>query len=162
MTSARFRDDGRHDFEFYGRMLLLCPRCRACAVSEPRAASTKQRTLNWSGPRRLVCLAGGLTRHWHPDRAPPRRRTVGIDPYFHLPYWLAARCRHGAVYAMNEEQLAYLESFIAAGLRERSGGMHGWANSSYVSRLPSWMKAASNRTELLRCIDQLKAKLAGR
>lgn len=63
---------------------------------------------------------------------------------------------------MNEDQLTYLESFIAAGLRERSRGMHGWANSSHVSRLPSWMKAASNRVELLRCIDQLKAKQAGR
>jgi hypothetical protein len=161
MTSARFRDDRRRDFEFHGRVLLLCPRSRACAVSEPQAASTKQRTLNWSEPRRLVCSVCGLTRHWHLI-AIPRRRAVGVDPYFRLPYWLAARCRHGAVYAMNEEQLAYLESFIAAGLRERGRGMHGWANSSYVSRLPSWMKAASNRVQLLRSIDKLKAKLAGR
>ena len=66
------------------------------------------------------------------------------------------------MYAANEEQLAYLESFIAAGLRERSRGTHGWANSSYASRLPNWMKAAKNRADLLRCIGQLKAKPTGR
>jgi hypothetical protein len=63
------------------------------------------------------------------------------------------------VYAMNEEHLAYLESFIAAGLRERRRGAHGWANSSYISRLPSWMKSAKNRAELLRCVNRLKARL---
>ena len=162
MTSARFREGGRRGFEFHGRMLLLCPSCGACAVSEPQTASTKRRTLNWSESRRLVCSACGLTRHWHPDRATLRRCPVECDPYFHLPYWLAARCRHGAVYAANEEQLAYLESFIEAGLRERSRGTHGWANSSYASRLPNWMKAAKNRADLLRCIGQLKAKPTGR
>jgi len=62
---------------------------------------------------------------------------------------------------MNEEQVAYLESFIAAGLRERHRGAHGWANSSYISRLPGWMKAAKNRAELLACLGRLKAKLPG-
>jgi hypothetical protein len=64
------------------------------------------------------------------------------------------------VYAVNEEQLAYVESFIAAGLRERRRGTHGWANSSYISRLPDWTKSAKNRADLLRCIGRLKAKLA--
>jgi len=76
-----------------------------------------------------------------------------------LPYWLAAGWRHGVVGAMNEEQLACLESFIAAGLRERRRSAQGWANSSYASRLPGWMKLAKNRAELLRCVDRLKAKL---
>jgi hypothetical protein len=108
-------------------MLVLCPSCGACAVSEPLAASSKP-----PGSRRLVCKSCGLMRQRHPERATPRRSPIGYDPYFRLPYWLVARCRHGVVYAMNEEQVAYLESFIAAGLRERSRGAHGWANSSYV------------------------------
>jgi hypothetical protein len=66
------------------------------------------------------------------------------------------------VYAMNEEQLAHLESFIAAGLRERRRGAQGWANSSYISRLPSWTKSAKNRAELLSCVNRLKARLAAR
>ena len=66
------------------------------------------------------------------------------------------------LYAMNEEQLTYLESFIAAGLRERRPGTQGWANSSYISRLPGWVKSAKNRTDLLRCVTRLKAMLPAR
>jgi len=137
-------------------MLVLCPSCGACAVSELLAAGS-----NPFGARRLVCTSCGLMRQWHPERATPGRFAVGCDPYFRLPYWLAARCRHGVVYAMNEEQVAYLESFIVAGLRERKRGAHGWSNSSYISRLPGWMKSAKNRAELLACVGRLKAKLPG-
>jgi len=93
------------------------------------------------------------------DAAAPSDRT---GPLLSSAYWLAARCRHSVVYAMNEEQVAHLESFIAAGLRERNRGAHGWANSSYISRLPGWMKAPKNRAELLACLGRLKAKLPGR
>jgi len=143
-------------------MLLRCPSCGACAVSEAATPDTKKPALAGAGTRRLVCPSCGHARQWSADRAKPRRRAIGVDPYFHLPYWLVARCRHGVVYAVNEEQLAYLESFIAAGLRERRRGAHGWANSSYISRLPDWTKSAKNRADLLRCIGRLKAKVAAR
>lgn len=133
-------------------MLLLRPTCGACAVSEPLTASSKL-----AGARRLVCTSCGLTRQWHPERSTPHS-SVGCDPYFRLPYWFVARCRHGLVYAMNEDQVTYLESFVAAGLRERKRGPHGWANSSYISRLPNRIKSAKNRAELLACLKRLKAK----
>jgi hypothetical protein len=157
MRALRFRDDNRRGFEFQGRMLLRCPKCGARAVSEPLAVSVTTPVPNRPRPQRLACSARGLAWHWPPERATPP--AVGRDPYFRLPYWLAVRCRHGVVWAMNEEQLTCLESFIAAGPRERRRGAQGWANSSYVSRLPGWMKLAKNRAEPPRCVDRLRVKL---
>jgi hypothetical protein len=66
------------------------------------------------------------------------------------------------VYATSEDQVAYLESFISAGLRERRRNAEGWANSSCVSGLPSSMKMVKNRADVLRCVDRLKAKPTAR
>jgi hypothetical protein len=44
---------------------------------------------------------------------------------------------------------------ISAGLRERVPNL----NKSLASRLPGWMKEASNRAEVLRGIGRLRQKL---
>ena len=82
-----------------------------------------------------------------------------MDGYFHLLYWLQVPCRHGIVFATNEEHLAYMRRFFGAALRERRRGPHGWANAGFISRLPPWMKAAKNRAEIMSCLSKLEGRL---
>jgi hypothetical protein len=160
MAAPRFRDDGRTRWQFCGHMLLVCPQCGGCAVSAPVTGDA--RAAAWTSPRALACGACGYATRRRPQDRTPVRLALGHDDYFRLPYWLQVRCRGGLAHAANEEQLAYLEAFFAARLRERRRGAHGWINQSYLSRLPAWMKAAKNRAEVLHAIRRLKARLAGR
>lgn len=84
-----------------------------------------------------------------------------MDDYFHSPYWLRISCRHGIVFAVNEEHLAFMRGFFSADLRERHRGPHGWSNASFISRLPAWMKAAKNRAEIVSCLGKLERRLRG-
>ncbi|MEV4437307.1 hypothetical protein [Streptomyces sp. NPDC049555] len=55
-----------------------------------------------------------------------------LDPYFHEPLRLQRDTRHG----------------------------HLWAYNPEVGRLPSWIKQARNRDEVLRGLDRMRASLA--
>jgi hypothetical protein len=59
------------------------------------------------------------------------------------------------LWANNEAHLDYLESYIGAALRERR-----WERPYALSRyLPSWMKHAEHREEVLRALARLRASL---
>jgi len=153
----RFRDDGRSFYAFYEKMLLACPRCggRAVSTAETRGNSW---ALGWFQPRTLTCSSCGHVERWQSREIRRSRGEYGVDDYFHLPYWLRMPCRYGVVYAVNEEHLAYMEEFFAANLRERRRGPHGWSNGSFISRLPTWMKRAKNRAEIMVCLEKLKRR----
>ncbi|MEV0720958.1 hypothetical protein [Asanoa sp. NPDC050611] len=51
-----------------------------------------------------------------------------------------------------------LATHVAARLRERD---RGTVHSTMVERLPRWLKARDNRTEILRVIAHLRASLPG-
>lgn len=87
------------------------------------------------------------------DAEPARPDDRCIDPHFGLPLLLAAPTRHGRVWAYNLRHLRELRAYIAAKLRERRGA----GNSSMYSRLPSWMKVAKHRDEMLKALDRLEA-----
>lgn len=85
-----------------------------------------------------------------------------VDPYFQRPVWLQASCCGHVLWAYNVRHLNLLEAYVAAKLRER-GELVPWAPTSLVERLPAWLKAAKNRTEVLRTIRRLRSTLpAGR
>jgi hypothetical protein len=75
------------------------------------------------------------------------------DPFFGLPLWLQASCCGETLWAVDEGHLATLRHYVAAKLRERTPNV----NASLPSRLPTWMKLARNRDEILACIDRLSA-----
>ncbi|MEV8373240.1 hypothetical protein AB0P21_10920 [Kribbella sp. NPDC056861] len=79
-----------------------------------------------------------------------------IDPYFHHPLWLQTDCCGQILWAYNAEHLDLLEASVGARLRER-GVDRQWA--SVVERLPTWIKSAKNRAEILRAAGRLRSSL---
>ncbi|WP_261988787.1 MULTISPECIES: hypothetical protein [unclassified Streptomyces] len=79
-----------------------------------------------------------------------------VDPYFQRPVWLQASCCGNVLWAYNTRHLDLLEAYAQAKLRER-GELAPWAPTSLVERLPTWLKTAKNRTEILRAIKRLRS-----
>lgn len=90
----------------------------------------------------------------------PYRDGKKTDPVFGLPLWLQAEFRGEALWAYNYEHLAELKQYIGARLRERGIEPRNTIkkNSAMASRLPAFIKKASNREDLLKCIDSLEKK----
>jgi hypothetical protein len=130
--------------------LVVCPRCRGCAIVRPRDTAPATRHGYW--PHRLVCDHCGLVkesdgRSWHPgsDYGPP------TDPYLGLPLWLQTPCCGRTLWVYNLPHLNYVESYVAADLRQRRWGL--------ASRLPRWLVLRKNRDEVLRGVGRLKNAL---
>jgi len=156
---TRFLDDGRRVIHFFERILVTCPECSRAAqvtrIAEP------EEDFPLYAPRRLTCFGCGYYADRRGNNYSQRNIIDGavVDPYFEIPLWLQMRTRHGLVYAYNAQHLEWLESFVAADLRERRQSDDGWV-SSMASRLPRWVKAASNREEVLRSLTRLRRRLA--
>jgi hypothetical protein len=116
---------------------------------------------------RLACPACG-----HSRTAPWSRRHYESGPTGpclenydsgHLPFdarlWLETECCGGErLWAINESHLDYLASYISETQRERQApSPAGKRGLGY--RLPTWMKLAKNRDEVLRSIERLRATL---
>jgi hypothetical protein len=150
--AERFHDAGTTIYAFGDVFLVRCPRCQRRA-SVVRAAPVESHAI--VGPRRCACTHCGYIQD----------RTVGsaviggpCDWFFGLPLWLQTPCCGHTLWAYNEDHLAFLECFVAATVRERMPGPIG--NRSLASRLPRWMQASTNRAEVLRGLERLRALLA--
>ncbi len=161
--TTRFRDDFRSVDSFSDEFLVHCPECRHCA------------NVLTAGDVRFVCTHCGKLEMWKgspgvlTSKHPPKRDSSGrrmawigaeYDWFFHYPLWLQTPCCGQTLWAYNSRHLAYLEKYVAAELRERRPNEYGWRNSSYASRLPQWLKAAKNRTAVLRACQKLHTLLA--
>lgn len=92
-----------------------------------------------------------LTVSWTPLPA-----SAGIDPWFGLPLWLQISCCGELLWAASLPHLAFLENYVSATLRPRAPNH----NRSAASRLPKWMKLASNRERIVDCLAKLRRSLA--
>lgn len=165
--AARFREPGT--LEWRDPVLVVCPRCGGRAAARDTETGARLQcdacTLFrvWSGQdlhatsegrdvllvRRAGTWVDPGTGHPPPGASCPRTH----DARFGLPLWLVTGCCGGEVlWARNEVHLDYLEAYVAASLRDRSGGLS--------MKLPTWMKRASNRDEVLRAISRLRATLS--
>jgi hypothetical protein len=112
--------------------------------------SFSQKARRWTG---ITCSSCQRTTKveivWRVDRM---RRPV--DPAFGLPLWLQSPCCGEILWGYNSSHLRSLRDYIAAGLRERTNGLH-W---SMFQRLPKWMSAHKNRDAVLACLDRLEKK----
>ncbi|SDN97305.1 hypothetical protein SAMN05660199_01000 [Klenkia soli] len=164
--AARFREPAT--LEWQDPVLVICPRCGNRAVAEDAEGGARLRceacTLRrvWSGQDLHVTVDGR-------DVVLVRRAGVWVDPVtgrppartsllptrearFGVPLWLVTECCGGRVlWARNEEHLDYLRAYVTATLRDRSGGLS--------TKLPTWMKRAGNRDEVIRAIARLRATL---
>lgn len=77
-----------------------------------------------------------------------------------LEVWLQRPCCGRTLWAFNEEHVSYLGQVVAPKLRERRPDeSFGWSNSTLDSRLPRWMLKGSNRDEVLKGLQALRAML---
>ena len=102
--------------------------------------------LGWLDPR--------TGRVWsHELEWPP-----GRDEYFGAELWLRTECCGGRLlWARNAEHLEYLAAFVAGELREDVPGL---PFKPLSSKLPTWIKEAKHREEVLRQLDRLRRTLA--
>jgi hypothetical protein len=161
MSSApvRFRDPRSTEYDFLHSMLVRCPRCERIAhvVQPPGTRQELGRTL--FAPRHLVCRSCGLSRIWAERSICFPRDSAGLawDPYFRRPLWLQTQTQHGSLWAYNLPHLDLIRRFVAADLRERAPWYDTGQKMTLVARLPSWMKSAKNRDEVVRAVDRIRA-----
>jgi hypothetical protein len=113
-------------------------------------------------------------RHWRMGlpvvRPPPDKtgdcwtvytgRSGGVaDPVFGLPLWLQKSCCSGKLlWAYNLDHLSFVES-----CRRRHPRMFrcgpGGRRMFMAPKLPSWLKSAERRDEILRAVQQLKRSI---
>jgi hypothetical protein len=160
-SSSRFTDPGVSLYALAEQPIqVVCPSCRDRAEVAPRPTEEPRGRYSTAWPRRLVCGGCGHVRDWPGDATGfASHWGCGLDPFFHLPLWLRADCCGGrTLWAFNQPHLDILAGYVAAHLRER-GPVGG---QTLVARLPTWLKSASNRAEILRTIDRLRATLASK
>lgn len=105
--------------------------------------------------RQLVLRRGSWVDAKTAEHAREYDTVDGTDARFRVPLWLRTDCAGHLLWANNVLHLDYLESYVAAALRERSPGP-----ATLQWYLPSWMKHAKNREETLRAITRLRALMA--
>lgn len=151
--------------EFLKDIFVQCPNCCRQAIVRSKGDLYKLATQE---PVKFTCLNCGsnkILRHSRsvlysarPRVAPGEYILIGaaVDPFFHLPLWLATRCGDETLWAYNYEHLAFIRLHVEAKLRERNGIEPN--NRSLGSRLPAWITSRRNRSLILRTIESLERK----
>lgn len=158
--NERFLDTGTSIYDFYDELLVACPKCGSMAkvvIDEEEFKKLSQRKIdkfrnNYFAPRRLICLACLHRDFWKGNQIVTG---TNVDWYFRLPLWLQISCGSELLWAYNQKHLEMLENYVGAKLRERT--IKG--RSSFLSKLPKWIKSAKNRDAILKAIKKLKEKL---
>ena len=147
---------------FAGNVLVVGPRCgRPARVFATDYTEDVYRARQW----RMVCPSCG----YHRDKTRGcltiyTGRSGGVgDPVFGLPLWLQKSCCDGKLlWAYNLEHLSFVESIVAATIRERSDPVRagdGHRRMSMIAKLPVWLKSAKYRDEVLKVVQQLKRSI---
>lgn len=136
-------------------ILVECPKCSGCGVyrrvTHPNHPGTE------ASPR-FSCSECGYIKTWDRPRAAFDRNRSG--PVLGGALWLCEPCCGHELRLLNLPELEYLESYVGATLRERGPDPEtGWHNRSYESRLPGWLKSASNRTHVLEALARLRTRV---
>jgi hypothetical protein len=85
-----------------------------------------------------------------------RDMEIGCEPMFGLALARSEPVRPGKnVWAYNRAHLREIKLFVGSQLRERACV----ANSSYVSRLPAWIKSAHNRNKVCSAIVRIEKRM---
>ncbi|WP_225800270.1 hypothetical protein [Streptomyces sp. NK15101] len=156
--SGRFRDPRSTEYDFIGSITVRCPGCAKAArvVPAPEGDSFPGGRVLFR-PRRLVCRGCGLSRVWSGRRValPHGTARPATDPYFGVPLWLQVETRHGWLWAYDLEHLDLIHRFVQASLRERAPWYDTGQKMTLVARLPTWIKRAKNRDEVLRAVGRI-------
>ena len=161
-------------------VLVRCPRCGSRATVAGRDAAPVRLTCpgcssvrEWDGETLFASGDGGEVvqlsrgratgqwlapetgRWWAPEHG--LQWPAGRDEFFGAALWLQRVCCGGRLlWARNTEHLDYLRAFVAGELRE-TGPRTAPAPLSW--KLPTWMKEAKHRGEVLRHLDRMRQTL---
>ncbi|MFE6332158.1 hypothetical protein ACFVP3_04100 [Streptomyces sp. NPDC057806] len=124
---VRFHDPGTDAYRYRHSVLVRCPGCDRVAHLETS---------------RVICRSCG--------------RCGPVTPSTWPRLWLRAETRHGELWAYSLEHLDLIRRFVAADLRERAPWYEHGRKMTVVARLPTWVKSAKNRAEVLRVIDRMR------
>lgn len=84
-------------------------------------------------------------------------RGAALEPSFGLDLLLQTPCAGDVLWAYNTRHLDFLADFVGAAHRDHTKIRNG----SLPSRLPRWMKLATNRATVLKSIDALRGRATG-
>ncbi|HMO32747.1 MAG TPA: hypothetical protein PKE63_00655 [Lacibacter sp.] len=142
----RFSDAGLRLSDFYDEVWVVCPACSKNALA---------RAYREVACARLTCTACGYSRDVSTRLSNGGVLLLPAHRYFNAALWLQMPLRDGeTVAAFNGAHLNYLEQYIAADLREHRNRTH----FTLLEKLPRFYHEASNRTALLKIIQQLREK----
>ena len=150
----RFADDRSSVYKFIDEILVVCPRCGACARSARLSAEPR----DWFAPRRLTCRCG-YSNHWAGRGIAWDWWRSPTDGYFRCPLWLQVRIRGRLLWAFNAHHLDALEQIVRAKLRERAVEAPFGYRGTLLTTLPAWIKAADSREPVLRAISKMRATI---
>lgn len=144
--SNRFRDEQKQLSDFDKEVWVVCPSCACKAIA--MVNDIKKRA-------RLFCSACGYNKEVSMMLDEHTKLKTAAHVYFDVPLWLQLPFRSKEVFfAYNAAHLAYLEQYIAAGIREHQERTH----LTLLEKLPKFYHDAKNRTALLKLIGKLKEK----
>lgn len=141
MYNHRFQDQNKTLADFYAEVWVVCPSCSKKAITK---ADYQQKNAS------LFCVSCGYNK-----RVETFSYIHAAHLYFNAKLWLQFPFKNDVFWAFNEEHLAYLASYIAAGLREHNDRTH----FTLLEKLPKFYHEAKNREALLAIINKLKKSL---
>lgn len=128
-------------------------RCPDCGTKWIHASKTYPNASNAGQDLQGKCPHCGKRNQVHVEIFANKPYDHSVDPFLGLDLALKENTRHGVVWVYNASHLAELKLFIEAKVREDYN--HGW---SYFARLPTWIKTAKNRDEVLKALTKLERK----
>jgi len=143
-----FQDQKHTLSDFQDTVEVVCPGCGKKATA--KADQEKKEA-------RLYCLECGYAKTAGTEMEILRMKGHFIDAahvYFQADLWYAAPFKNEIFWAYNREHLVYLESYIAATLREHKYRLH----FTLLEKLPRFYHEAKNREALLKVIARLKKR----
>ena len=166
--SSIFTDSGQTLEDFAETIYVHCPKCHKCAhvkripsdeeeiLADKSISHSSLRFGRSFSPRKLSCLHCSYTCIYNEMT---QQRGGPYDWYFRLPLWLQTPCCGQILWAFNEEHLNFLEQYVTAKQRGKFHVEGQIRNGTMASRLPTWIKSAKNRDQVLKGIIRLKAML---
>ncbi len=174
MSATRFQEpaDG---VQWRWPVLVKCPRCGGLATVTGDAVrltcASCALARGWGGQTLLTVAEDGVVLQLTPSRGSggwldPRTGRLwatelqwppGREPFFGAELWLQSECCGGRLlWARNLDHLEYLRAFAAGELREDVPAL---PFKPLSSKLPTWMKEAKHRGEVVRHLDRLRSTI---
>lgn len=144
----RFQDQNHRLSHFQDDVEIVCPDCGKKAQAKPDQEKNEVILYyRWCGYIKICSTEIDVL-------GIPGRLKMAAHQYFDAELWYAASFKNEYFWAYNRSHLDYLESYIAARLREHMDRSH----FTLIEKLPRFYHEAKNRDALLKLIAQLKNK----